>query len=201
LDKAELRQWLAQIGQQARRGGEVLRRITQFVRKGDLRRQSLDLNELAGDVLAMLEFELRRRGVEVRLDLHTGPLVAEADSLLIEQVLINLIRNAEDAMVGKPEGQRLLTLRTFIESTGVGVAVGDTGGGVAPEDMSHLFESYFTTKPQGTGLGLAICRSTIAAHQGKIWAISNPAGGATFQFVLPISASAAQAAAQPASSA
>jgi PAS domain S-box-containing protein len=184
LETSELVKWLEQIAQQARRGGDVLRRITRFVRKGELRRQKLDLNDSVRDVLAMLDFELRRRSIEVRVDLAASPLIVEGDALLIEQVLINLIRNAEEAMEASSAGQRRLTVRTFAEMHAVGAAVNDTGPGL-PDEAVHLFESYFTTKPQGTGLGLAICRSTIEAHHGRIWATSNQAGGATFQFILP----------------
>jgi two-component system sensor kinase FixL len=194
----ELRQrWLEQIGQQARRGGDVLRRITQFVRKGEMRRQLHDLNDSVGDVLAMLEFELRRHSVEVCAELPDEPLMIVGDELLIEQVLVNLIRNAEEAMDAVKPSKRRLTVRTFSEPDGVGAAVSDTGPGL-PEG-ANLFESYFTTKPHGTGLGLAICRSTIEAHHGRIWATNNPAGGATFQFILPAAKTMAEPAAKSAS--
>jgi signal transduction histidine kinase len=179
----------------------VLRRITQFVRKGELHLERLDLNQLVRDVLAMLEFELRRHAVEVRVEPAGSPLAVECDALLIDQVLVNLIRNAEEAMAAGSTGQRLLTIRTFTEQAQVGVAVSDTGPGLGAAASAHLFESYFTTKPQGTGLGLAICRSTIEAHHGRIWATDNPGGGATFQFVLPAVDLASPAAAKPASSA
>src|SRR5204862_2226220 len=104
LNRAELRRWLEQIGQQARRGGDVLKRITQFVRKGDLRRETLDLNECIRNVAAMLDHELRRRTVDLRLDLLAGQMMIIADALLIEQVLVNLIRNAEEAMDAMPAG-------------------------------------------------------------------------------------------------
>jgi C4-dicarboxylate-specific signal transduction histidine kinase len=188
LNRGELRRWLEQIGQQARRGGNVLKRITQFVRKGELRRQPLDLNECVRNVAAMLEHELRRRTVEVRIEPLEERAMVFADALLIEQVLVNLIRNAEEAMDAKPADKRSLVIRTFAGEPGlVGIAVGDSGPGVAAEAANQLFESYFTTKPQGTGLGLAICRSTIEAHGGRIWASNNPSGGATFQFLLPAS--------------
>jgi PAS domain S-box-containing protein len=187
IDRSELARWLAQIGQQARRGGDVLRRIIQFVRKGELHRQRFDLNEAIRDVLHMLKFEIERHGVSVQLELAGAPLWAFGDVLLIEQVLVNLIRNAEEAMEMNPQESRLLTVRTFTSHEGHSVTVSDTGPGFAADHAVHLFESYFTTKPHGTGLGLAICRSTIEAHHGRIWAASNPSGGAIFQFVLPAS--------------
>jgi PAS domain S-box-containing protein len=202
LNRDELRQRLTQLSQQARRGGDVLRRVTQFVRKGELRRQPLDLNQSVRDVASMLDSELRRHSVQLRLELADTPQVVDADALLMEQVLVNLIRNAEEAMDAKPPGQRLLMVRTFRNSSGeIGAAVSDSGVGLTPENFPRLFESYFTTKPQGTGLGLPICRTTIEAHRGRIWASNNPTGGATFQFVLPAAESVPAAAAQPAVSA
>lgn len=187
LNRSELSRWLAQIGQQSRRGGDVLRRIIQFVRLGELHRQRFDLNQAIRDVVEMLKFEIERHGITLQLELDAAPLWTFGDVLLIEQVLVNLIRNAEQAMETNPPGGRLLTLRTFTSVEELSVTVSDTGPGFAPDHASHLFESYFTTKPHGTGLGLAICRSTIEAHRGRIWAANNPTGGATFQFVLPAS--------------
>ena len=109
-----------------------------------------------------------------------------ADELLLEQVLINLIRNAQEAMEGTPIGSRRLVIRSFQENASrVGAAVIDSGPGLKDKGLEHLFDSYYTTKAQGTGMGLAICRSTIEAHRGRIWAANNPHGGATFQFVIP----------------
>jgi len=185
-NREDLHGWLVQISQQARRAGEVLRRISHFVRKGELHRQPLDLNRCIRDVVAMLDFELRRHGVETQLDLSPSLPAAVADELLLEQVLVNLIRNAQEAMESTPVGSRRLKVRSFPEnSTGVGAAVSDSGPGFPDNRFERLFESYYTTKPQGTGMGLAICRSTIQAHQGRIWAENNSAGGATFQFVIP----------------
>ena len=161
--------------------------MTQFVRKGELDPERLDLNELIRDVAVLLEFGIRSKGTHVEYELapHLPPV--EADRLLIEQVLVNLVRNAAEAMDETPADQRRLVVRSFDQGDGfVGVAVVDSGRGLPEGKIDRLFESYFTTKPDGTGMGLAICRSTIAAHYGRIWAADNPTGGATFQFVLPI---------------
>jgi len=186
FDRGDLTKWIGQIGNQARRAGEVLRRITQYVRKGELRFEPLDLNQTVDNVLAMLDFELSRRSVQVQVDLARGPLLTKADSLLIEQVLVNLIRNAEEAMDQVSPAERRLTIRTFRDgASGVGAAVSDSGPGLGDEPPNHLFEAYVTSKSYGTGLGLPICRTTIEAHRGRIWGEDNAAGGATFQFVLP----------------
>ncbi len=187
LPREDLRRWLEQIAGQARRGGDTLRRMTRYVRKGELVRAHTDLNEHIRNCLAMLELELARHGVQIKVELAPTPLWILADALLIEQVLINLIRNAEDAMEQMPFGRRQLTVRSFANEGMVGAAVIDSGPGiVGVEKPNHLFEPYLTTKPHGTGLGLPICRTTIEAHDGRIWAEANPSGGAIFQFLLPL---------------
>jgi two-component system sensor histidine kinase DctS len=184
-DPAELSKWIEQIAQQARRAGSVVRRIAQFVRKGELDQESLDLNQRVLDTSVLLEFATGKRGIHVDYDLTPDLPPIVADRLLIEQVLLNLVRNAAEAMQETEPHRRKLTIRTFRETDSVGVAVSDSGRGIAPQHFDRLFEPYFTTKPDGTGMGLAICRSTIEAHGGRIWAENNPGGGATFQFVLP----------------
>jgi signal transduction histidine kinase len=134
----------------------------------------------------LLEFATRKEGVGVEYDLAENLPTVVADRLLIEQVLINLVRNASEAMSETEPHRRRLLIRTFQDEAGqVGLAVSDSGRGIAPEHFERLFEPYFTTKADGTGMGLAICRSTIEAHGGRIWATNNPGGGATFQFLLP----------------
>jgi two-component system sensor histidine kinase DctS len=185
-ESPELRRWLDQIARQARRAGDVIRRVTQFVRKGELDREVLDLNRCIRELSVLLEFGGRDKGISVAYELAERLPAVIADRVLIEQVLLNLVRNAADAMEDTPQRQRRIVIRTFADEQGhAGVAVSDSGSGVTQECMDRLFEPYFTTKADGTGMGLAICRSTIDAHNGRIWAINNPEGGATFQFTLP----------------
>jgi PAS domain S-box-containing protein len=194
---ANLVRWLELIGQQARRAGNVLRRISQFVRKGDLQAEALQLNDLVREVLGLLDFEIRRQRVEARLELADAlPLVA-ADRILIQQVLVNLLRNAVEAMAGREHGPRQIIVRSNLAPEGVAISVTDTGPGLTEDQFSRAFEPYFTTKNHGTGLGLAICRSAIEAHGGRIWAHSESAGGATFEFLLPISRPAGEYPAKP----
>jgi C4-dicarboxylate-specific signal transduction histidine kinase len=185
LNRADLKRWLEQIAGQARRGGDCLKRMTRYVRKGELVRERLDLNDRIRDCLAMLQIELSRHQVQVRTELASAPLWTRADALLIEQVLVNLIRNAAQAMDQVPPEQRVLTVSSSAIDGEVGASVSDTGPGLATDKPNQLFEPYLTTKPHGTGLGLAICRSTIEAHGGRIWADSIPSGGALFRFTLP----------------
>jgi PAS domain S-box-containing protein len=186
---SEMRRWLEQIAQQARRAGNVLRRISQFARKGEFNRRRIDLNRTIEDVVSMLEFDLRHHAIEVVLELAPTMPDIEGDQLLLEQVLVNLVRNAQEAMVQSAARTRRLTIRSFApQGRRVGAAICDTGPGLQADQLERLFEPYFTTKPGGTGMGLAICRATIEAHDGEIWAFNNPHGGATFQFVIPVAA-------------
>jgi signal transduction histidine kinase len=140
-----------------------------------------------------LEVAARGREATIRYELSEDLPPIRADRLLIEQVIVNLVRNAVEAMEGVPAEDRLVSIRTYREGTGEGLAVSDTGPGVPANVAERLFEPYFTTKESGTGMGLAICRSTIEAHQGKIIAEKNsqpgPEGrhGAQFRIWLPAS--------------
>lgn len=182
---ANLVHWLELIAQQARRAGEVLRRITQFVRKGEVNPVPLHLNDLIRDVLNLLDYEIRQQQVTVRLALSESLSTVMADRLLIEQVLANLVRNAVEALAMRASEMREIRVATRAEQGGAIASVNDTGPGLTETQLSRAFEPYFTTKDHGTGLGLAICRSTIEAHGGKIWAHNNESGGATFEFLLP----------------
>lgn len=186
LQSPDLARWLEQIAQQARRAADVIRRITQFVRKGELDRELLDLNRCIREMSVLLEFGSRGKGIHVTYELADRLPLVIADRVLIEQVLLNLVRNAAEAMDDTPADSRRLAIRTFTDADGnAGVAVVDSGSGIPPDCLQRLFEPYFTTRPDGTGMGLAICRSTIDAHSGCIWASNNAHGGATFQFTLP----------------
>ncbi|MEX2174696.1 MAG: PAS domain S-box protein [Pirellulaceae bacterium] len=186
-EREELNRWILQIAQQARRAGDVVRRVTKFVRKGDLDRESLDLNRCIQEASVLLELCGRSKEIDIEYDLASGLPPVVADRLLIEQVLLNLVRNGAEAMEDLSDRERRLTIRTFqAEPETVGVAVSDRGSGLPAEHLCRLFEPYFTTKADGTGMGLAICRSTIEAHAGRIWAQNNSDGGATFLFVLPV---------------
>ncbi len=184
---AEVQRWVEQIAQQSHRAGEMIRRVLQFVRKGKLNRERLDLNAVIRELALLLKFGMRNRSIQVEFELTPGLAPVEADRMLIEQVLVNLVRNAAEAMEATPPEQRRIVVRTFQAEDGmVGVAVSDQGLGLRQEHIDRLFEPYFTTKKNGSGMGLPICRSTIDAHRGRIWAANNPGGGATFQFTLPV---------------
>lgn len=170
------------------RASSVVLRIRGLLRKRELIFEVYDLNAVVADTVRLLDTDARARGVQIFTEIGSLPVV-RGDRLQFQQVLLNLLVNAMDAMAGTPAGRRHLKISTsHTEDRDVEVAVADTGGGLDAADMSRLFDSFFTTKRDGMGLGLALCRSIVQAHGGRIWAENNEDGGATFRFVLPIDA-------------
>ena len=185
LDVAELRLAIDDIAASGKRASEIIARIRNHVKKSDPGRHRLDLNEVIAEVLPLIRGEVERQ--HARLETH---LEYDLPSILgnrveLQQVLINLMMNGIEAMAGISDGSRLLKIDSHSETRGkVTVAVRDCGAGFPAVDMSKLFNSFFTTKPDGIGMGLPISRSIIEAHGGKLWATLNPTGGATFHFAL-----------------
>jgi signal transduction histidine kinase len=149
--------------------------------------ESLDVNEVAGEVVRLMEAEARRRNVPLGTKFAAAPARIFGDRVYLQQVLMNLILNGMEAMVDTPESERRLFVRTVTNGQQrVEVSVTDSGRGIPPEKLPRLFESFFTTKANGMGLGLAIARSIIDSHQGQIFAENNSDVGATFRFDLPV---------------
>ncbi len=147
----------------------------------------VDINEAVLDVITLTRSELLRQGVSLQTELATGLPLIEGDRIQLQQVILNLILNAVEAMSGIDEGVREVRISTAREaSSGVLVTVRDFGPGLDPQSLDHLFEAFYTTKPDGLGMGLPICRSIIEAHGGRLWATANEPRGAVFQFTLPL---------------
>ena len=146
----------------------------------------MDLNEAARDVLALLLSELQRESVDLRLELADDiPLVA-GDRVQLQQVILNLLRNALDAMSGVDDRLRVLLIRTERdEDDQVRLTVKDAGVGFDPQVADRLFKAFYTTKNDGMGIGLSVCRSIIESHRGRLWATPNDSEGATFSFSIP----------------
>ncbi|QEG29337.1 Sensor protein FixL [Gemmata obscuriglobus] len=171
---------------QAERAARIIRRLRDFMRKRAPHRSTTELNDPVRDALALAGPELRHHHVAVTLDLGAGLPPVQADRIQIEQVLLNLLRNATEALTGTPPGARMVAITTRRAPDGVRVEVADTGTGLRPDELERVFEPFYTTKEQGTGLGLAISRSIIEAHGGHLSARPADGGGAAFAFTLPV---------------
>jgi C4-dicarboxylate-specific signal transduction histidine kinase len=188
-NREELLQWMEQIAAQANRAGEIIRHVGSFVRKSSPKQATADLNKIVRDVVELLQFDVRRGQAELRLELAESLPPVCVDRIQIEQVLVNLVRNAVESMADNPVGDRPLALRTeTISPRSVRVAVEDAGRGLDAAGLGQLFKPFFTTKPDGMGMGLAISHSIIEAHGGSMEAIANSGRGLTFQFTLPAGA-------------
>jgi two-component system sensor kinase FixL len=183
----EARQSVEYILQNGNRAGEVIERIRALVKKSPPRMTSLSINNTILEVIALARSEVHSARVSLRTQLSDALPLVPGDPIQLQQVTLNLIINAIDAMRGGSEGPRELLVSSRIdgESRGVLVAVRDSGIGLSSESLDRLFDAFYTTKPDGMGMGLAISRSIIEAHGGRLWASPNESRGATFQFSLP----------------
>jgi PAS domain S-box-containing protein len=182
--REELLDILQKVAAQAKRAGDIIRHTRTFLRKETPQRQLIDVDDLVRNAAELVAPEARRNHVTVSLLLGRKLPAAMADPIQIEQVILNLARNAIEAMQG-PE--RRLTFRTMArDHDTIEISIADTGPGLSPEARKHLFEEFFTTKPGGMGMGLSISRSIIEAHDGgQLWATTEPGGGTTFHLQLP----------------
>ena len=172
---------------QAERAGKIIRRVRDFVKKSEPNRGPVQIAEVIEEVIGFVEIEARKAGVRVSVNVSPELPPAYADKLMIEQVVLNLVKNGIEAMQDTPRGARELTIRArangadFIE-----VNVADRGHGVRVEQAENLFAPFYTTKPEGMGMGLNICRSIIEFHHGRLWTVPNSGGGSVFSFTLPV---------------
>ena len=186
-DLDNVREILKDIVAEDKRAGEIIRRLRLLLKKGEVQQQPLDVNEIVLEVLKLVHSDLVNHGVDAHTELAPGLPAVKADRVQLQQILLNLVMNACDAMAGVPAGDRKFIVRTGpADGDGVCISIADHGPGIAPDKVQEVFEPFFSTKPQGMGLGLAICRSIVASHGGKLWAANNPERGATFHFTLPI---------------
>ena len=181
---------LQTIEGQAERAGNIIRRIKAFVRKRELNRNAISISSLVRETLAFVDSEIRHNNIKVSLELAEQIPMVLADKIQIEQVLLNLIRNAVEAMAETEQEKRKLIIQTKLDSDDmVEVTVRDNGEGLKPKAQEHLFDAFFTTKSNGLGIGLSISHSIIGAHHGQLRGEPNSDGGSTFTFTLPLSKS------------
>lgn len=187
IEPREIIDRLKDISEQTVRAGEVIRHIREFVNKKELQLVNVSLNDLVNESLDLLKVEMRSHNVELSTTLEESLPLTMADKILIEQVILNLVRNAIEAMDSIDENKRLLNIETAIENASeVGFKIEDSGPGLSSDEIKLIFEPFHTTKKHGMGLGLAISKSIIDAHYGKLWAVPANQGGTVFSFTLPV---------------
>ncbi|MDK9695531.1 MAG: PhnD/SsuA/transferrin family substrate-binding protein [Siculibacillus sp.] len=180
-DPDGVRDAVRRIAVQAERAGAIVRRMRDFVRKNPSRQVPVDPGEIVTDALAL--FEPTARGVNVEAEVPTDLPMVRADRLQIEEVMLNLLQNALEAVSGRPDGR--IVVRVDTDAHAVAVSVTDNGPGIAPGAEEHLFEAFFTTKPEGLGLGLSLGRTIVEAHGGRLDVDTATPGETTFRFRLP----------------
>jgi signal transduction histidine kinase/integral membrane sensor domain MASE1 len=182
---AEIRDSLDDIVADDRRAGEIIRRLRELLKKGQPRRVVLDLNALVSDVAKLVGSDALLRGVSITVELDPDLSPLRADRVQLQQVVLNLLMNAMEAMSALPaSGRNVIIHSERLPDGGGHVSVADTGPGIAPDAVARIFEPFYTTKADGMGMGLSITRSIIEAHGGRVWADNSPTGGAIFHFTL-----------------
>jgi C4-dicarboxylate-specific signal transduction histidine kinase len=190
-DIEEFRRIIADIRRQDLRASEFIRHVRSLLSGRAVERRPADINAIALETVEILAHEAARRGVKFETELSQSVPALLLDQVQLQQVLIILCVNGMDAMAEKESPRRIVTLRTLALPDGrIEMAVSDRGPGIAPENLSRLFDSFFTTKPQGMGLGLSMARSIVEAHEGTIRVENHPDGGAIVTITLPLSGEA-----------
>jgi signal transduction histidine kinase len=184
-DFGEVSEALADIIKEGNRASEVIGRIRDLIKKAPPRKDRVEINGAIREVIELAYSEAVKNGVSVQTQFAESLPLIQGDRVQLQQVMLNLIINAIQAMSGLAAGARELRITTEnADSEGVRLAVRDSGPGLSPENLQRLFEPFYTTKPNGMGMGLSICRSIIEAHGGRLWATGQPRG-ALFQFTIP----------------
>jgi hypothetical protein len=184
-DLSEIREALAGIVGNAGRAGDIIERIRDQIKKAPPRKERFDLNAAIDEVIGLARSAIIKNRVWIQTRLSQGLFPVHGDRVQLQQVVLNLLLNAVEAMGSVEAAPRELLIGTRQDHTGTLVAVHDSGPGIDPEHLERVFNSFYTTKPSGTGMGLSICRSIIDAHGGRLWAEANEPRGTIFQFTLP----------------
>ncbi|MGY2907792.1 PAS domain S-box protein [Bradyrhizobium sp. URHC0002] len=186
-DLDEVRASLSRIVEDGNRAGNVIGGIRAFINKVPPRKDRFDLNEAILEMIGLTRSEMLKHGISLQTELAPGLPRMEGDRTQLQQVILNLVVNAIEAMGGIDEGMREFRIKTERAAAGgVLVTARDSGPGLDPENVERVFTAFYTTKPKGMGMGLAICRSMVEAHGGRMWASANEPRGAVFQFTLPL---------------
>ena len=187
-DVAEVQSILTDIVAADRHAGEVIGRLREMLKRGEVSLRPLLLNEIIEEVLRLAQSDLIARGVTVVRDLAADLPPIAGDRVQLQQLVLNLLLNGADAMAGKESNIRRIHAQTRLHQSRVQASIRDEGVGL-PADVDRLFQPFYTTRPDGLGLGLSICQAIVCAHHGRLWAEPHPDGGAVFRFELPVAAS------------
>ncbi len=194
MESGELLEPLGKTAAQAARAGEVIRRIRNFVKRSEPERRRCEITAIVADAVGLAEIDARRVGIQIVTEIPDELPPLYVDPILIEQVLLNLLKNGIEAMRDMPPGQAREVRLTVEPAAGhAEFSVTDHGNGLAPDAQQRLFEPFFTTKAEGMGIGLNICRSIVESHKGRLWAETTLGGGCSFRFTLPLAAELATA--------
>jgi C4-dicarboxylate-specific signal transduction histidine kinase len=185
VDVEEVQEALDCIVGDTDRAGDIIGRIRDQIKKAPQRKTYFDLDAAIDEVIGLARSAILQNGVTVHTRLAAALSPVHGDRVQLQQVVLNLILNAVEAMNSVDSGGRELLVSTASGQRGFVVAVRDSGPGIDPNHVEHIFDAFYTTKPSGVGMGLSICRSIIAAHGGRLWAEGNKPRGAVFQFTLP----------------
>src|SRR5262249_31328704 len=184
-DVGEVREALGGVVADADRAADFADRIRGYIKKAPPRMDHFDLNATINEVILLARNAIVRNDISIQTRLGDALFPVHGDRVQLQQVLLNLILNAIEAMGSVEEGSRELLISTEQDDTGVRVAVRDSGPGIDPSHLERVFEAFYTTKSSGMGMGLSICRTIVEAHGGRLWAEANEPRGAVFRFTLP----------------
>ncbi len=182
----KLLSWIEKISSNTHRAGEMIRRLRGFTRKLEPRRTIADVNVLVEEVIELMEAETRQHDVRLRWE-PAEEAYATVDRVQVQQVMVNLLRNALEAMAANEPQERQVTIVAASVDGMIEISVEDWGEGIPPEDRDRVFEAFFTNKLSEVGIGLSISRSIIEDHGGRLWVSPNLQQGVTFHFTLPMS--------------
>jgi C4-dicarboxylate-specific signal transduction histidine kinase len=186
-DMNEIREILADIQRDDKRATTIIQRLRSLLKKAPFELKDVDLAELVKETIELLSALAASRGVKLESFLTSMPLSVKGDRIQLQQVIINLMTNAMDAMSGKPNATRVMSVNTTVIDNFAEISVSDAGPGIPSENLKDVFEPFFTTKAHGMGMGLSIARTIVEAHGGQLLAQNRAAGGAEFRIRLPLS--------------
>jgi signal transduction histidine kinase len=182
----EIKTIVDEIRRDDQRASEVILRLRRLLKKSASETENIDLNEKVRQVFRLISVQAAERNVTLNSSLAQGPLRMSGDRIQLQQVILNLVINAMDAMAGAVSGRREVTCSTSVDAGSAKISIADSGPGIPPDKLKKIFEPFFTTKGDGMGMGLSIARTIVEAHGGRIWAENQTAGGAVFHVSLPL---------------